>query len=244
MKQLFLKSTLVLLTLTTYVAANYDNCCYEEQPCCSSFWDPCCKESPFDGFYIGGNIGVLTHIARRNDLDGFLTDNSGWVTSDTNVAGGGQIGYDWQCGSRVLGVVWDWNGANICRTLRDNPNASGQDHSIESKLSWYTTIRGRAGMAVCNSLLYVTGGFAIARHKTEWHDNNEPGHFHFSDTRLGWTGGVGAEFSLCKCLTWGVEFLYLHFSDRVHSEHASSTRYSFGHNDSAWNGRFMLNYRL
>jgi outer membrane immunogenic protein len=239
-KQLFLKCTLVLLTLTTYVAADYADCCYEE-PYCSSLWDPCCKESPFDGFYIGGNIGVLTHIARRHDTDGFLTDNSGWVSSDTNIAGGGQIGYDWQCGSRVLGVVWDWNGANVNRRINDNPNDPSDNH-FSTKLSWYTTIRGRAGMAVCNSLLYVTGGFAIAKHKTRWHD--DPDDFHFSDTRLGWTGGVGAEFALSRCLTWGVEFLYLHFDDRKHSASTATDRFTFVHNDSAWNGRFMLNYRL
>jgi hypothetical protein len=80
-----------------------------------------CAPESFCGLYLGGNLGIFSHNAGRNDLDGFLTDNSGWTTIDTNLAGGVQAGYDWRFSDRVFGIVADWNGADIGGAIADTP---------------------------------------------------------------------------------------------------------------------------
>ncbi len=197
----------------------------------------CCEDNQFNGFYIGGNIGVTSHTAHRNDLDGFLTDNSGWSTIDTGFVGGIQGGYDWQCGSSVYGLLVDWDGTTIGRTLNDNPNDT-VGNFIKDNHSWLTTIRGRAGLAVSNSLIYVTGGAAVAKIKTTWNSGGVS--FNHNDTRWGWVGGFGTEYALCNNWDIGAEVLYLNFANK----NKTFTTSTFGHSDSSASLRFFLNWRF
>lgn len=209
---------------------------------CSCPCDPCCATGCFDGWYVGGNLGVLSRQAVRNDTDGFLTDNSGWTTMDTNIAGGVQFGYDSQCGNRVLGVVADWNAANVDSLLNDNPGA-GVDNFVQSDLDWFTTVRFRAGLAVHDTLLYVSAGPAVAGIDTVWHD--DPDTFSDSATRWGWAGSVGTEFMCSRNVSIGAELLYLNFADDyVTFTDGSANDFTFGHNDSAWSARILMNYRF
>lgn len=215
--------------------------------------DCCCDQKTFDGFYVGGNVGVISNTAHRNDLDGFLTDNSGWTTIKTGVTGGVQAGYDWQCGNRLLGLVVDWNGTDIHHLLRDDPNNTEDTtvNRIKSDFKWFTTIRGRAGLTVCDALVYVTLGAAVARFDVRWQDLEI---FHSTHTRWGWTAGVGTEFLLGSLFgascgsNWsaGAEVLFLQFAnrERTFTSFTESPRVTFGHSDSAWIGRLALNYRF
>ncbi len=236
MKKLFFGLTLAACWISTASAMDY--CCPPQYDC-----DPCCCEYSFNGFYIGGNVGVFSHVARRNDIDGFLTDNSGWSTLNTDFAGGVQGGYDWQCNNRLVGVVADWNAVYTGTKLFDNPNGNSDDDFLKNDIDWYTTIRARAGLAVCDALVYVTAGAAVANFETRWQDI--PDNFRHCDTRWGWTGGVGTELFFCRNLTVGAEVLFLHFDDKYKTFRGESEDfYSFGHNDSLWNARLLVNYRL
>src|SRR5438270_4537417 len=58
------------------------------------------------GFYIGMNVGVAglqTDIVDKDDFNVFGTTH----LEDTNVAGGGQLGYNCQKGAFVLGLEVD-----------------------------------------------------------------------------------------------------------------------------------------
>ncbi|GAB4225754.1 MAG: porin family protein [Chlamydiales bacterium] len=216
---------------------------YGQEYYCTEFNPSRCYRDDFTGFFFGGNVGVFSHVARRNDLDGFLTDNSGWTTVHTNVAGGVQAGYDWQCGNRLLGLMADWNKTNAGTRLKDDPNDATDDNSIHNKLDWFTTIRGRAGVALNHALIYLTAGAVFARFETRWTD--APDRFRPHNTRWGWTGGLGTEFIFCDTLSMGAELLFMHFDDKYRSFiDSNETRFTFGHNDSCWNGRISINYRL
>lgn len=213
------------------------------QDCCPYQYNSCCDEANFDGFYVGGNLGVFTHEAHRNDRDGFLTDNSGWTVKDTDVTVGVQVGYDWLCCNSVFGLIVDWNWTNNERKFREDPNGTG-NHYFRNEFDWFTTIRGRAGLTVCDALVYVTAGAAVARFETTWNSSSN-GHFCHRDTRWGWTGGVGAEFLAWCNFSVGAEVLFLHFDENKKSfTNSSGTRYTFGHSDNAWVGRIILNYRF
>lgn len=187
-----------------------------------------CEVNGFDGFYVGGNIGILSHEASQNGLD--LLAHS--TATDTGFAGGVQVGYDWQCQNRVFGLVGDWNATSL--GLHQRGTAASFRHDLE----WYSTIRARAGLAVCNTLVYVTGGAAVAKLKHEWSTGTTS--FGAHDTRWGWTGGVGAEFDLGCSWSAGAEVLYMNFAHN--SKTSNGVR--FDHSDSAFTGKLMVNYRF
>ena len=64
--------------------------------------------------------------------------------------GGGQIGYNWQSGQWVLGIEADIQGSGANDTFA----------AYKFSNPWFGTVRGRAGYAMNNVLLYVTGGLA------------------------------------------------------------------------------------
>jgi opacity protein-like surface antigen len=240
---------LCVLVMGGFITSDANACCCEYEPSCEQY-DPCCPqfdsccENDFGGIYLGGNLGVFSHTAHRHDLDGFLTDNSGWTTIDTNVTLGVQLGYDWKCGDKLLGVVVDWNWANAERDIRF-PNTDA-DQLIRNEFSWFSTFRLRAGVTVCDALLYVTGGAAAARFDTRWRDLTA-GDFHNREVRWGWVGGVGTEFLLSCNFSVGAEFLYLQFADSKRTflvNDETPTLFTFGHDDSAWIGRVTVNYRF
>ena len=204
----------------------------------------CCDDcSDFRGFYVGGNIGVISNTFHRNDLDGFLTDNSGWSIVDTGFSGGVRAGYDYQCNGLLIGAIVDWDATTLDLTMRDNPN-NDDTNFVENELSWYSTLRLRAGISVCDTYVYVTGGAAAAKFKTTW--NDDPDRFDYNDTRWGWVGGFGAERIFCKNWSFGTEFLWLNFSNKnkTFTNIAQTEDYEFGHSDSAIVGRIFINYRF
>lgn len=218
--------------MPTATAQDYGCGQYCAPPC---GWNDCCNG--FDGFYVGGNLGVLSHVAHRNDLDGFFTDNSGWSTIKTDFTAGVQLGWDWQCCSTVLGIVADWNWVNVRQRLREEG-----DNLLRSDFNWFSTIRGRVGVPVCDALIYLTAGGAVSRHKVRWED--PPLSFKQNHNRWGWVGGVGLEFKVWCNFSLGAELLYLHFGNRDRRFTSGVTEFRFGQSDHAYVGRILLNYRF
>ena len=118
------------------------------------------------GLYLGTNIGygwgdndpVGVRVAPGNALDtvGRL-ESEGWFA-------GGQIGYNYQIGSIVLGVEADIQGSDISAgfgPVNFNGNIAGV-FAGDSTIEMFGTLRARVGVAVDRMLLYVTGGYAWA----------------------------------------------------------------------------------
>jgi outer membrane immunogenic protein len=213
---------------------------FAEEPVHSG--SPCesCEAPSFDGFYIGGNFGLLSHHAFRNDLDGFLTDNSGWTTMDTSLIGGIQTGYDWRCCSRVFGLVADFSAGDLTARLADNPNAVA-DGFVQSDLDWFSSIRARAGLTIDDALVYISAGAALAQFETTWQEGAVQ--FNDTDVRWGWMGSVGTEYQVSRRVSVGAELFYLHFDDEVATfPGGGGATFAVDHNDSAYGARIMVNY--
>src|SRR5260221_5421138 len=91
------------------------------------------------GPYLGANLGYAWGSVENN-----LTKPSGFV-------GGAQVGYNWQTRPWVFGVAGDIH-------------ATGADDTFAPwKFSnpWFGTVRGRAGYAFGNILLFGTGRLAF-----------------------------------------------------------------------------------
>src|ERR1700730_14308860 len=154
-----------------------------------------------------------------------------FATHPHGFIGGGQIGYNYLFAPNwVAGLETDFQGANL-RGKADANNAipvlgapgsfyaAGASGSQE--IDWFGTLRARLGWLPVNSLLvYATGGLAYGH----THGNASfsaasgpaPVNFAFngasalsqSDTRVGWTTGVGGEWMFAPQWSVKVEYLY------------------------------------
>jgi len=184
------------------------------------------------GFYIGGNIGYSW--GRSSDYS-TLTNGAGTVlfanSSSANldgVVGGGQIGYNWQVQNWVWGFEADIQGTDekgtrsfVCPTGVCTPTFGvvavfpGPPLTVgpmDQKIEWFGTVRARGGILVTPKvLLYATGGLAYGDVRTAETISTPAaaGVFATTDTRVGWTAGVGVEGAIGGNWTAKLEYLYV-----------------------------------
>jgi outer membrane immunogenic protein len=159
------------------------------------------------GPYLGGNLGYAW-----GSVDNTRTKPSGFV-------GGVQAGYNWQPNpSFVFGVEGDIQ-------------ATGADETFAPwKFSnpWFGTVRGRAGYAFSNILVYGTAGLAFGELRGETFGLSE------SHGNAGWTAGVGAEFGFGQAGSsrggWSakVEYLYVDLANTNFTITGVPNGYRFG----------------
>jgi outer membrane immunogenic protein len=138
------------------------------------------------GFYVGVNAGYgwVSDDRIVDPVFGFVggDDEGGFV-------GGGQIGYNYQIGSFVVGLETDIQYADLGTRYRFNAAIPGYEEDDSD--DWFGTVRARAGVAFDRALIYATGGFAYA------------------DDATGWTVGGGLEYAFTNNLTAKIEGLYV-----------------------------------
>lgn len=200
----------------------------------------------WNGFYLGGNAGYSWGRSRTT-VDYFnaatgaaIVPPAGSVTSaDFKLNGaiaGGQIGYNWQSGSWLLGLEADaqWSGekgsgAFLCAAGALAPGAClpgltfvppglvGTTVTLNQQIEWFGTFRARGGVLVAPSILfYVTGGLAYGSVKSDGVLGAVAANgaalvaaFSSKGTNLGWTVGGGVEAHLGGNWTAKAEYLYM-----------------------------------
>src|SRR5437763_3946629 len=156
------------------------------------------------GFYIGGHLGCVWQQA-QNTLSGNFTAgyfgsqvNATPTTTASGFIGGGQIGYNWQHGSYVLGVEADISKLSGKGTATQAAAVFDFDKGLafSNQIRWLSTVRTRSGLAFGDTMAYVTGGFAWGGVRNSFTLTN-PGccnqTYSESKTRVGWTVGFGVE---------------------------------------------------
>ena len=125
------------------------------------------------GFYVGAHAGYswgrsdgdLTFDPGGGPIEVFdpanrTIDAHGWLA-------GGQIGFNYQLNSFVFGLEADASWTNLKGSGSFNTAPGDFNWAIESRLDWFGTVRGRAGVAVNNFLFYATGGVAFGQSKAD-----------------------------------------------------------------------------
>jgi outer membrane immunogenic protein len=149
----------------------------------------------WSGFYAGVNAGY------------------GWATFDNDFGtdkmkgfvGGGQLGYNWQIGSFVLGVEGDFQYSGQKRT--ETAVIGGVTFTGEEKVQYFGTARGRLGYAFDTVMIYGTGGAAWSNFKASV---SALGLTASTDTtKMGWTAGGGVEWMFMPRWSAKVEYLYI-----------------------------------
>ncbi len=143
----------------------------------------------WSGPYAGLNIGYEWGKVSNSSIN------------PRGVAGGGQLGYNWQSGQFVFGGETDIQ------------YSAADDTFAPYKFSnpWFGTLRGRAGIALDNILLYGTAGLAYGDLKAEQFGLSE------TKTRVGWAAGLGMEVGFTPNWSAKVEYLYMDLGDRAYS---------------------------
>lgn len=132
---------------------------------------------------------------------------------------GGNLGYDWQSGAFVGGIVADIDYAGLKGSSTANYIAFGipTSSSENVRLQWLGTARLRAGVAIDSWLLYGTGGLAYGSLNAETISAQGAVTIpaHASGSKLGWTVGAGIEAAINRNLSVGVEYRYIKLGNIV-----------------------------
>jgi outer membrane immunogenic protein len=147
------------------------------------------------GFYVGVNAGYGWNT---NDDDVVIPGVGTFEADDEGgFIGGGQVGYNYQIGSFVLGLETDIQYADI----GGDTNFGGILNGDDDDESWFGTVRARAGVALDRALIYATGGLAYGEVSNGFTSSD--------DVSVGWTIGAGVEYAFTNNLTAKVEGLYV-----------------------------------
>jgi len=166
----------------------------------------------WSGFYIGVNAGGgMANGAFTDDCYFCATD----AFDDGFAVAGGQLGFNWQNGAAVFGLVGDFDWTSLDRS--GLLGADDQDILHESfKLSWLATIRARAGLTIDRALLFVSAGPAFGHIDAPGVEfccslpGTPDGNFFSSEgTRTGLVGGFGFEWAMDG--GWSISGEYLYF---------------------------------
>jgi outer membrane immunogenic protein len=167
--------------------------------------------STWTGFYFGANGGfggdAFTYPVTAAGVAGTAKLNS------SGFFGGGQAGYNWQFAPAwLIGVEADLDAAGIQSSA--NAATGFAAASAGTRLDWFGTVRGRAGVLVTpNALLYATGGWAYG-HTTTSANATLFGVASASTSiganqNSGWTVGGGLEYALNSWASFKTEYLYV-----------------------------------
>ena len=172
----------------------------------------------WSGFYAGLNAGYARGTTVWNDLDASIIGGGTLANESTNgFIGGGQIGYNWQLRHAVFGLETDFDYLSLNQTTRlfDLAGSGVVAFRLHDSVRWLGTVRGRAGLALDNVLLYMTAGLAYGRTDHSVSDvANPPPSLQevfrdFSTTKIGVVAGGGMEYGLDPRWSVKAEALYV-----------------------------------
>jgi outer membrane immunogenic protein len=163
------------------------------------------------GIEGGGAWGRSDQIA--NGPVGFGSTTGGYDVSGGLV--GGTAGCNYQVNNWVLGVEGDMSWADTSGTGTNVPPFVAGT-VVGTREHWLATIRGRVGFTpVERWLVYATGGFAAADVEATI-ATAAVGSFADTQTRTGWTAGVGVETAFWGRWTAKLEYLHVEFSSQTY----------------------------
>ncbi|MCP4070404.1 MAG: porin family protein [Hyphomicrobiales bacterium] len=151
--------------------------------------------------------------------------------SDWGGAVGATAGFNMQDGSFVYGIEGDISWADLGSDPY-SPDYNGDDYISKSEWNGLATLRARTGIAVNNTIAYVTGGIALADVDQWVCRNNSPCGTHTHDLhnsgwKMGIAAGAGVEHALTDNMSFKLEYLYVGLpSESVTSEYLTTMSYN------------------
>lgn len=213
---------------------------------------PVTSSGTWQGAYAGVHVGT-----GEASYDGVFDSSEGdplfqSFASDLDLdgaVGGVHAGYNWQTGAFVHGFETDITFADLSDTAIDRDG--GATDGIEGEVDWLATIRGRAGIAAGNVLVFATGGLAFTNASYTANDGPQAaptgsGTVDFGEDRYGYVVGGGVEVARGNRMSFRVEGLMYEFNDRrdAGTLNADSDPGDFAKYEDAWVVRAGINFKL
>ena len=163
----------------------------------------------WSGFYVGvfGGGGMGNHNYGNGTPNGYANylinyDSTGGIA-------GGEVGYNVQSGSIVVGVEGDgfWSGIKGSDLSQFNNGTLPIGAIDASNLRWGGTFRARAGFAVDRLLLFFTGGWAYGN---ILHTSTAPGFpvDQYTNHQSGLAAGGGIAYAITNNIIGKLEYRY------------------------------------
>jgi len=210
--------------------------------------------------WAGPHLGVFGGFAKAEiNATELFSEEFGYYNLPSDPYGfdadgsmaGAEVGYDWQWGGFVAGVVAEAGFVDLSGSVVD-PNSLATGAPITSfESSAYGALTARAGFGLNRALLYARGGIAVLDASGSTIDTcgrsfcgpatiEALGH----EGLLGWTLGAGIEIALSQHWSVGSEYRYFRFEDLEVS--GTSARAGFNTQDlevDFHSGRAFVSYR-
>jgi opacity protein-like surface antigen len=159
----------------------------------------------WSGFYIGGNIGGA--FARGSVSDSLF--QLGDTMSQAGFLGGAQAGFNYQFGSFVVGVEWDFDGTSLNATGPTLVTMIGTSWQGSANTDWVSTVAARVGMTTGALFVYGKVGGGWAEDSARATNLTTGGSLSASNTTDGWLGGIGIEWAFAPNWSTKLEFYYI-----------------------------------
>jgi outer membrane immunogenic protein len=156
------------------------------------------------GFYVGINGGYGWGRSNWALLPLALNEGS---HNPSGATVGGQIGYNWQFGSWVVGLEAQGNWADFTGT---NVSLVAPLTSNRTNIDAFGLFTGKVGYAWNNFMVYAKGGAAVQSVDHRWFvtATNVTGGT-ASETRWGGSAGIGAEYAFTPNWSAGLEYNHM-----------------------------------
>jgi outer membrane immunogenic protein len=176
----------------------------------------------FSGLYGGVNAGYSvgdspSTVIATDGISPVPFQNDAFRISPHGVVGGAQLGYNWQPSNWLFGLEADIQASSQKSTVCLIYCVPGEvGYTVEQRLPWFGTLRGRLGYVVDETLFYATGGLAFGRVENNGVAvNGLPASTgSVSGARTGWTVGGGMETALGGNWTGKIEYLHTDLGSR------------------------------
>jgi outer membrane immunogenic protein len=167
--------------------------------------------SHWTGCYVGGNVGVGW---QRNDISN--VPGAGTIAeSGSGFAAGGQFGCDYDAGTIVFGIRNQINWANLKSSSWISAGTFA-GYTASLTINWSDLLTARIGYAVNpNWLLYFQGGVAWRNVDQKLFDWTGTQVGRVSNTRTGWTIGIGTEYMFTRRWSVFLDYKYANFGPDV-----------------------------
>lgn len=146
-----------------------------------------------------------------------------------------RIGYDWQIGHLILGLLADYNGLKLTDAVSayaEDPSLGPDSYILSRSFKSITAIRGRLGYTHEEWMAYATAGGASAKLNRTFMTTNDLNTFTVTDgdDAKGYQAGLGFERHLDLGWSVGLEYLHTSLDDKGVTVHAGPGAGTFASN--------------
>ena len=220
MRKLFQATAGLSLLMTTLMAANAADVGRPYPPPSPApvYAPPAVYAPTWMGFYLGGNIGGAW--MHRDVTDSLFGLTFGDTNNNGVFVGGGQLGFNAQFSSLVLGVEWDFDWAGNNNNTGNGVVIPGSGNFVlTSNNRWITTLAARFGWAYGPWLFYGKAGGGWAGNNDFTLTNVTTGAsitgFNDNNNSTGWLLGAGIEWAFVRSWSAKIEYEYLGLNSRT-----------------------------